>query len=235
VIAAVDPMTLMTRLVDSAHVQESVLDEVRNIRINGWGINNAKIDVALSARPKLLCDRPELWGSYMLIADDKAYVDRALDGAMRGTIPRETPMWALMPSAFDRSQVPAGSAGETMYLFCTAVPQTLADGTDWASHRETLAGQAVKKFDEVAPGFADAVIGSWVKSPNELRHMTHEGSYVVVDMSLNQMGPNRPTPALAGYRTPIPGLWHTGAGAHPMGGVHGWAGRTTARTVLKSF
>jgi len=38
----------------------------------------------------------------------------------------------------------------------------------------------------------------------------------------------------SGYRTPIPGLWHTGAGAHPMGGVHGWAGRTTACTVLKS-
>ena len=87
----------------------------------------------------------------------------------------------------------------------------------------------------MAPGFADAVIGSWVKSPDELRAMTHEGSYVVVDMSLNQMGPNRPTAALAGYRTPIPGLWHTGAGAHPMGGVHGWAGRTTARTILKSL
>jgi beta-carotene ketolase (CrtO type) len=235
VIAAVDPVTLMTRLVDSAHVSDAVLDEVRNIRINGWGINNAKIDVALAERPKLLCDRPELWGSYMLIADDKAYVDRALDGAMHGAIPAETPMWALMPSAFDRSQVPPGSAGETMYLFCTAVPHTFADGSDWASHRQPFAEQAVKKFDEVAPGFADTVIGSWVKSPNELRHMTHEGSYVVVDMSLNQMGPNRPTPALAGYRTPVPGLWHTGAGAHPMGGVHGWAGRTTARTVLKSL
>ena len=235
VIGAVDPVTLMTKLVDSAHVPEAVLDEVSNVRINGWGINNAKIDVALSRRPKLLCDRPELWGSYMLIADDKAYVERALDGAMRGAVPPETPMWALMPSAFDRSQVPRGSAGETMYLFCTAVPHTFADGSDWAAHRQAFGAQAVHKFDEVAPGFADAVIGSWVKSPNELRHMTHEGSYVVVDMSLNQMGPNRPTPALAGYRTPIPGLWHTGAGAHPMGGVHGWAGRTTARTVLKSF
>ena len=29
-------------------------------------------------------------------------VDRALDGAMRGAIPPETPMWALMPSAADR-------------------------------------------------------------------------------------------------------------------------------------
>jgi beta-carotene ketolase (CrtO type) len=77
----------MQNLVDPALVPESVADEVRNIRINGWGINNVKIDVALSERPKLLCDRPELWGNYMLIADDKDYVDRALDGAMRGDIP----------------------------------------------------------------------------------------------------------------------------------------------------
>ncbi len=57
----------------------------------------------------------------------------------------------------------------------------------------------------------------------------------VVDMSLNQMGPSRPTAALVGYRTPIPGLWHTGAGAHPVGGVCDWAGRTTARTVLNPY
>jgi phytoene dehydrogenase-like protein len=144
-------------------------------------------------------------------------------------------MWALMPSAGDREQVPAGSAGDTMYLFCTAVPDKFADRSDWADHRGRFASQAIQAFDGVAPGFADAVIGSWVKSPNELRDMTHEGSYVVVDMSLNQMGPNRPTPSLSGYRTPIRGLWHTGAGAHPMGGVHGWAGRTTARHVLKSL
>jgi phytoene dehydrogenase-like protein len=235
VIGAIDPVTLMCGLVDSAHVADAVLDEVRNIRINGWGINNTKIDVALDRRPSLLCDRPELWGSYMLIADDRAYVDRALDAAMRGVLPAETPMWALMPSAADRSQVPAGSAGDTMYLFCTAVPDSFADGSDWAAHLEPFADQAIRTFDKVAPGFTDAVIGSWVKSPNELRDMTHDGSYVVVDMSLNQMGPNRPTPALSGYRTPIPGLWHTGAGAHPMGGVHGWAGRTTARQVLKAL
>jgi len=235
VIGAIAPATLMCELVDSAHISSEVLDEVRNIRINGWGINNVKIDVALSRRPKLLCDRPELWGSYMLVADDKSYVDRALTGAMHGALPAETPMWALMPSAFDRSQVPPASPGDTMYLFCTAVPQTFADGSGWAGHRDSIANQAITKFDEVAPGFADAVIGSWVKSPDELRQATRADSYVVVDMSLNQLGPNRPSPALAGYRTPIPGLWHTGAGAHPMGGVHGWAGRTTARTVLKSL
>ncbi|MUL65927.1 hypothetical protein BOO86_15735 [Mycobacterium sp. CBMA 234] len=234
VIGAVDPVSLMCQMVDSAHVAESVLDEVRNIRINGWGINNAKIDVALDHRPKLLCDRPELWGSYMLVADDRSYVDRALDTAMRGEMPGEIPMWALMPSAADRAQVPAGSAGDTMYLFCTAVPDRFADGTDWELHRPALATQAINAFDAVSPAFSDAVIGSWVKSPNEMRQMNYGGSYVVADMSMNQLGPNRPCPSLSGYRTPISGLWHTGAGAHPFGGVHGWAGRTTARQVLKA-
>jgi phytoene dehydrogenase-like protein len=56
-----------------------------------------------------------------------------------------------------------------------------------------------------------------------------------VDMSMSQMGPYRPTPSLAGYRTPIGGLWHTGGGAHPIGGVHGWAGRTTARWVERTL
>ncbi|WP_407665008.1 phytoene desaturase family protein [Mycolicibacterium pulveris] len=235
VVGAVDPSTLMCKLVDSAHLSDDLLAEFRNIRINGWGINNTKIDVALDRRPKLKCERPELWGSYMLVADDYAYVERALDTAARGTIPAETPMWALMPSAADRSQVPPGSAGDTMYLFCTAVPDRLTDGSGWQAHRKSFGEQAIAAFDHVAPGTADAVLGSWVKSPDELRDMADGGSYVVVDMSLNQMGPNRPSPALSGYRTPIAGLWHTGAGAHPMGGVHGWAGRTTARQLLKKL
>jgi hypothetical protein len=75
-------------------------------------INNVKIDVAQSQRPKLLCDRPNSGGSYMLDPDDEAYVDRALTGAMHGSIPAKTPIWALTPSGFDRSQVPPGSPGD---------------------------------------------------------------------------------------------------------------------------
>ena len=45
------------------------------------------------------------------------------------------------------------------------------------------------------------------------------------------MGPLRPTKSLSGYRTPVEHLWHTAAGAHPMGALNGWSGRTTARMV----
>jgi beta-carotene ketolase (CrtO type) len=164
-----------------------------------------------------------------------AAMDRAQLGAMNGVLPADTPMWAMMPSAADRSQVPPGSAGDTMYMFCTAVPHEFADGSDWSEHRAAVTAQSVKAMDRVAPGFADAAIGSWAKSPNELGEQTHRGSFTTVDLSLSQLGPNRPSRSLSGYKTPIENLWHTGAGAHPMSGVHGWAGRTTARTVLKAM
>jgi phytoene dehydrogenase-like protein len=51
------------------------------------------------------------------------------------------------------------------------------------------------------------------------------------DVSISQMGPLRPTPSLAGYRTPVENLWHSASGAHPIGLLSGWSGRTTARIV----
>jgi beta-carotene ketolase (CrtO type) len=52
---------------------------------------------------------------------------------------------------------------------------------------------------------------------------------------MSQLGPWRPTPTLAGYRTPVAGLWHSGAGAHPIGLLNGWSGRTTARLVEREL
>lgn len=234
VIGAVDPVTLVNKLVDPAHVSKEVVREVAAIKSNGWGIGSAKIDVALAERPRLLCDRPELWGSYMLVSDGgKAGMERAQYSSIHGELPGETPMWALMPSAVDRTQVPAGSTGDTMYLFCTAVPDRFADGSPWSDRVDQLNKQAVGLMESYAPGFSDHVVGAWAKTPDVMRDMNHGGSFSTVDMSLNQLGPNRPCPSLSGYRTPVEGLWHTGAGAHPMAGVHGWAGRTTARTILR--
>ncbi len=54
-----------------------------------------------------------------------------------------------------------------------------------------------------------------------------------LEMSLDQMFAFRPTPALSRYRTPIAGLYLTGASTHPGGGVFGASGRAAARAVLK--
>jgi beta-carotene ketolase (CrtO type) len=42
----------------------------------------------------------------------------------------------------------------------------------------------------------------------------------------------RPLPELANYKTPIEGLYLTGAGTHPGGSISGMPGRNCARVFL---
>jgi hypothetical protein len=55
-------------------------------------------------------------------------------------------------------------------------------------------------------------------------------------MSLDQLLSFRPSPSLSGYRVPpIEGLFLTGAGTHPGGGVTGRPGRNAAAVVLAAL
>ena len=58
------------------------------------------------------------------------------------------------------------------------------------------------------------------------------GNVMHVEMGLDSMFAYRPLPELAGYRTPVRGLFLTGASTHPGGGVFGASGRTAARVVM---
>jgi phytoene dehydrogenase-like protein len=56
-----------------------------------------------------------------------------------------------------------------------------------------------------------------------------------LEMSLDQMFALRPMAGLAGYRTPLKGLYLTGASTHPGGGIMGASGRNAARVLLKDL
>ncbi len=45
-----------------------------------------------------------------------------------------------------------------------------------------------------------------------------------LDLGLDQIGPFRPIPALASHRTPVDGLYLSGAGTAPSGGIAGTRG-----------
>src|SRR5204862_4875488 len=50
-----------------------------------------------------------------------------------------------------------------------------------------------------------------------------------VDFSLSRSGPLRPAWGVGGYRTPVAGLYLSGAGTHPGGGVSGYPGKNAAQ------
>ena len=67
------------------------------------------------------------------------------------------------------------------------------------------------------------------------RHGSPQANPNHVEMSLDQLLSFRPSPSLSGYRTPIGGLFLTGAGTHPGGGVTGRPGRNAAAVVLDTL
>ncbi|MBA2324957.1 MAG: dehydrogenase, partial [Pseudonocardiales bacterium] len=48
-------------------------------------------------------------------------------------------------------------------------------------------------------------------------------------------GPRRPAAGFSGYRTPVPGLFLTGSGTHPIAGINGLPGKNAADTMIKYF
>jgi phytoene dehydrogenase-like protein len=56
-----------------------------------------------------------------------------------------------------------------------------------------------------------------------------------LDLTLDQLGAFRPLAELASHRGPVAGLYLTGAGTYPTGGVSAVPGRSAARAVLKEI
>lgn len=233
VIGAVDPHTLMVDLVDQRHVPEETQGEMRALGVLRYNITCLKADVAIERLPQLKCGRQELMTGYLMLNPTIDYVRRGQVESMAGELPRHMTMAPVFPAHVDRTQVPEGSEGETIYLYMPAVPYELSGGRDWQDVKEDYIRDVIAEMDTYMPGLKDSVIGQWTQSPMDLAKKAYRGNVIHADMSFHQMGPWRPTPTMAGYRTPIPGLWHTAAGAHPMGALNGWSGRTTARTVDK--
>lgn len=239
VVAALDPHTLLTELVPLGAVPEQVADELRAMSVLRNNISGFKGDVALRQRPVLTgrADNDALLGSVMLLAPSLEYVRRSTNAALRGELSDEIPLWVCTPTVYDRSLLPSGSSGDSLYIYLPAVPYRLGEADDWETEKDKHLDRCLQILEGYAPGVRDSVMGAHATSPQDLARFSpvHKGNLFHVDMTLSQFGPWRPVPSLSGYRTPIPGLWHTGAGAHPLGTLNGWSGRTTAAEVLRSM
>ena len=67
----------------------------------------------------------------------------------------------------------------------------------------------------------------------EERFNVPDGNVYHVEPVGMRFGPLRPAQGFGGYETPVPGLWITGAGTHPTGGISGIPGMVAAKTLIK--
>jgi phytoene dehydrogenase-like protein len=174
----------------------------------------------------------EEWRAMQLIAPSRQFLRAAHGDFNAGIPPREPAVLAMTFSAFDDTIAPPGKHNVTVWGQWH--PYELSNGEDWDSIREREGRKLVDAVDAAAPGFADSVEHMHVQTPLDLERELglRQGQVMHVEMALDQMFAWRPMPEIAGYRTPLRGLYLTGASTHPGGGVFGASGRSAARVVL---
>jgi beta-carotene ketolase (CrtO type) len=196
-----------------------------------FNVGEIKVDAALDRAPVFRGETPAFAGSlkYLMHAPD-AYVS-AMRIVTGGRIPAPLPLMVVVPSAADPSQCPPGKATLWASAF---VPAAFTDGSAWPGANEKAADMVFETLEEFAPGITASIVGRKVTGPSdwEARLGNPAGNPNHLDMTIDQLFSLRPAPGFSRYRTPVPGLYVSGAGTHPGGGVHGLPGKLAAAAVL---
>jgi beta-carotene ketolase (CrtO type) len=230
VVSAVDARRLFLGLLDEGDVPPWLLEEVRRIHVGRRNVSELKVDAVLERMPQV----PGPSGferSFMLSANRIGDVERAFARIRLGEPPERPPVMIALPSALEPGWAPPGRAAVWLSTF---VPWRLASGP-WDRRSLERAADHTWRVAERALGDALTPVERRVTGPAEwvTRHGSPHANPNHVEMSLDQLLAFRPSPSLARYRTPVPGLFLTGAGTHPGGGVTGIPGRNAAAVVLE--
>ncbi|NAZ37815.1 NAD(P)/FAD-dependent oxidoreductase [Rubellimicrobium sp. CFH 75288] len=238
VIANASAKTLFLDLVGERHLPDDFVRDVRNIRTFSTAF---KMNIAAERPPQYRClDRIRRDGAlgswdyptYVHIAPDIDYLERAYDEAKYGR-PSSSPfITPVVPTIVDRSLAPEGK--HVVNLFGGHAPHTLRDG-DWATEKPRFEKTVLDTMDRFAPGFSSDVIASQLLLPQDIERIVAlpQGHIFQGELALDQLFFQRPVPHWADYRTPVRGLYLCGASCHPGGGVSGIPGHNAAREVLR--
>lgn len=232
VISNLDAKRVFQNLVDPSYLEAGFLKRVRNIRASGVGA--IKVELALAERPRYedTCRvGPEAAIPTMYYSPSVDYLDRCFQDIKRGELPEGPVFCAYDPSVADPTMAPPGK--HTLYIW-EPVPYELSNSRNWDQVKEQAADKLIDAVARFAPNVKGAIIARKIVTPPEEERRTGmiRGNYVHLDMTFDQLFSFRPLPELSRYRTPISGLYLTGAGTHPGGGVTCAPGHNTAHEVI---
>ena len=232
VVSAVDARRLLLELADPAAVPPWLVAEARRIHVGRANVSELKVDAVLAAMPALP-GPPGFERAFLLSANTTGDLERAFASIRLGRLPERPPLMLAFPSALEDGWAPPGRAALWLSTF---VPWRPAAGRWDPAALERAADHAWRTAEKALGTTLDPVERhlagplEWVaRTGNRHANPNH------VEMSLDQLLSFRPSPSLSGYRTPIGGLFLTGAGTHPGGGVTGRPGRNAAAVVLDTL
>jgi beta-carotene ketolase (CrtO type) len=239
VVSAIDARRLFLELTSEPDVPPRLLEEVRRIHVGAHNVSELKVDAVLARMPRIP-GPPGFERAFMLSPNSTADLERAFASIQLGAVAERTPLMIAFPSTLEPGWAPDGGA---VVWLSTFVPWRLADG----SPEDPSGGwdqAALERAADVVWATAGRALGTelecaerCVTGPQQwlARHGNPHANPNHVEMSIDQLLAFRPSPSLSSYRTPIEGLFLTGAGTHPGGGVTGLPGRNASRVILAAL
>ena len=238
VLAASNVKSTLTRLLPQGMLPVRADARARRIPTASTFASSFKINVALRGRADLPrhrewrgdgvdLRRPAVcWNTY------EEHV-AAWDACARGVLPNPLPAFSILPTGVDPSQAPDGQ--DTFWLWSGIAP--VHPHEPWEVLGDRAARAAMAHVNAFYDGVEELEIGRQVMTPVDLaeRFRVPDGNVYHVDAGLMRFGPLRPAAGMAGYRSPVPGLYLSGGGTHPSAGICGIPGQLTARVVARDL
>ncbi|HEV2767044.1 MAG TPA: NAD(P)/FAD-dependent oxidoreductase [Acidimicrobiales bacterium] len=227
VVTAVDPKTALLELLDPPLGGQDGADLAAARRGN---VVQALVHVATDRLPAYPDARPGDWNGLQSYVDRTDDLVAAWSRSEAGLLPDPLPLYSFTTSALDDTLAPAGH--HTVYVACPAAPAIVEGG--WPARQAEFVDRCLEELEVRAPGFGQSIKGVATHTPDVMETVERwpGGHPMVLDITLDQLGPFRPTRRLGRHRTPVEGLYVSGAGTNPSGGISGTPGRLAARAVL---
>ena len=228
VVTAMDVQTALLRLLDPP-LPGRPGDELRAAR-RGNAVQML-VHVATDRLPAYPGARPGDWNGLQSHVDTLDELRRGFLAAEARQLPDPAPTYAFTTSALDDTLAPPGQ--HTVYLACPCAPFDVEGG--WAAQGERFAERMLDSVERHAPGFRSTITGMSIRTPAAMAaELAWPGAHPMhLDISLDQLAFLRPTRALGGHRVPgVKGLYVSGAGTAPSGGILGSPGKAAARALL---
>ena len=215
VVSSADPRRTFLALVGADHLDPDFVHAVRNIRFRGAC---ALVELSTAAPPPF---------AGIAAAPSLDHLERAADAVKYGRV-------SARPCVDLRATGAAADGRHRVLAVVQYAPYALRDGAWDEAARRALGDAGLGALRAHAPALADARVER-VLAPVDLeaQYGLTEGSLSHGELALDQILFMRPVAGWAHYRTPLPGLYLGGAGAHPGGGVPGAAGYLAARAALR--
>ncbi|MDQ2706612.1 MAG: NAD(P)/FAD-dependent oxidoreductase [Actinomycetota bacterium] len=238
VLTAFSPASTLKYLLPKGVLSEKLQNRVEHIPTKGRGITDYKLNLAL--RGKITMPLHETWRGDGLdlrlpcnCYHDYEQTMAAARDCARGEVPEHVPGLAIAPTAFDESMAPPGC---DMFWFWTGLtPSDPKIG--WDAARDQITETVIRDSAHYYKGIDEFEVARRPLAQPDIaeRFFAIDGNVHHVDPIITRFGPRRPAAGFSGYRTPVPGLFLTGSGTHPIAGINGLPGKNAADTMIKYF